>query len=1046
MRLIVPIRAAKHRTVFHVRFSSLFLPILFFHFAAAGQTDNQTGNSQITALTLGQTIQREIAGGQKHSFELPCVTGQYYALPVEQRGVDILVRLLDADEKVILEYDADPRITGEENVEFVSERTANCRLTVEPRQKAARRGSYSIKWTESRASTEKEKALDEARRLLVQATRLWRATKYDEALPLAERTLAIRERELGPEHADVGLALFMIANIYSDLPDFKKAEVYYSRAIDVRSKALGPEHFSLASIYNNFGTVYKDLGQYTKAEALYQKALDIRERVLEPDHLLIASAMNNLATIARLRGDEVKAADLYRRVLEIREKALGPDDPDVATAVNNLANQFSDVATAEPLYLRALAIREKRLPPDHPDIAQTLYNLAVLYSSAGEVAKADAACVRALAIYEKALGLEHPFTTYPLNLSATIAKNKGEFDKAEQLYERTILIKEKVQGAFHPDLGGTYANLANLYAIKGEIEKAIAAQTRANEIFEYNISLNLMTGSERDKANYIRTLSYIGDQTLSLNSDAATKSKAAAELGLTFVLQRKGRVLDAMSDNMKSLRGRLNQQDQSFLDELTDTTSKLSEFVLNGPQELSKAEYQKKLADFEAKRESLERRISRQSGGYYEASVSSPLAAVRRQLLPHEALIEFAVYRPVLRKLYEFSIDDQARPEAFGNPRYMVFVLQPSAEIVTKDLGETKAIDALIFEFRKALRSPSGRPVQKAARAVEEAVIKPIRSALGDANHLLISADGQLNLIPFEALVDEGDQYLIEKFSFSYLTSGRDLVRNRNVADRGGKPIIIADPVFGEPDRMAAGAAKSNARSRSGSLTNTRSLSDTYFAPLGGTAQEARSIQTLFPDAVAYIGSAATETALKKAVAPRILHLATHGFFLDAGEPQSGGKVKPAGAPRAASYIENPLLRSGLALAGANRRGGGADDGILTALEASGLNLWGTKLVVLSACDTGVGEVRNGEGVYGLRRSFQIAGAETLVMSLWPVSDYVTRELMTGYYKNLKQGIGRGESLRRIQLEMLKKPNRRHPFYWASFIQSGEWANLDGKR
>ena len=138
----------------------------------------------------------------------------------------------------------------------------------------------------------------------------------------------------------------------------------------------------------------------------------------------------------------------------------------------------------------------------------------------------------------------------------------------------------------------------------------------------------------------------------------------------------------------------------------------------------------------------------------------------------------------------------------------------------------------------------------------------------------------------------------------------------------------------------------------------------------------------------------------------------------------------------------NPLLRSGLALAGANRRGERADDGILTALEASGLNLWGTKLVVLSACDTGVGEVRNGEGVYGLRRSFVLAGAESMLMSLWPVSDLTTRELMTGYYKNLKQGLGRGESLRRVQLEMLKRPNRRHPFYWASFIQSGDWKTL----
>ena len=137
----------------------------------------------------------------------------------------------------------------------------------------------------------------------------------------------------------------------------------------------------------------------------------------------------------------------------------------------------------------------------------------------------------------------------------------------------------------------------------------------------------------------------------------------------------------------------------------------------------------------------------------------------------------------------------------------------------------------------------------------------------------------------------------------------------------------------------------------------------------------------------------------------------------------------------------------GLALAGANlRHTSDTDDGILTALEASGLNLWGTKLVVLSACDTGIGDVRNGEGVYGLRRAFFLAGAESLVMSLWPVSDYTTRELMTGYYRNLKQGIGRGSALRQVQLDMLKRNPHLHPFYWANFIQSGEWADLNGKR
>jgi CHAT domain-containing protein len=203
-------------------------------------------------------------------------------------------------------------------------------------------------------------------------------------------------------------------------------------------------------------------------------------------------------------------------------------------------------------------------------------------------------------------------------------------------------------------------------------------------------------------------------------------------------------------------------------------------------------------------------------------------------------------------------------------------------------------------------------------------------------------------------------------------------------------------------------------------------------------------------------GPDATETALKQAKGPQILHIATHGFFINAQETTPAGRRgsrrnDPLRIPdlrlnKWAEHIKDPLLRSGLALAGANQGKSGDDDGILTALEAAFLDLLGTKLVVLSAGDTGVGEVKNGEGVQGLRRAFVLAGSESQVMSLWPVSDEATRDLMIPYYKALQEGEGRGEGLRQAQLRMLRSKDREHPFYWAAFIQSGEWANLDGQR
>ena len=191
--------------------------------------------------------------------------------------------------------------------------------------------------------------------------------------------------------------------------------------------------------------------------------------------------------------------------------------------------------------------------------------------------------------------------------------------------------------------------------------------------------------------------------------------------------------------------------------------------------------------------------------------------------------------------------------------------------------------------------------------------------------------------------------------------------------------------------------------------------------------EEANAIKTLFPDALLFTGSRARKAALQQVEAPRMLHIASHGFFLQDAHVNG----------------ENPLLRAGLALAGANLPHETNESGILTALEASSLNLWGTQLVTLSACDTGVGEIRNGEGVYGLRRSFVLAGAESLVMSLWPVSDSVARETMVSFYTGLRAGLGRGDALRQAKLALLKRKVRQHPFYWASFIQSGDWTSLD---
>jgi hypothetical protein len=247
--------------------------------------------------------------------------------------------------------------------------------------------------------------------------------------------------------------------------------------------------------------------------------------------------------------------------------------------------------------------------------------------------------------------------------------------------------------------------------------------------------------------------------------------------------------------------------------------------------------------------------------------------------------------------------------------------------------------------------------------------------------------------------------------------------------------------VLGDPAYDDSTAAGSGAGQRSGDLAAAR------FNPLPGTGEEVAALRKLLDDPDVVTGSDATESRVKSLVGPEIVHVATHGFFLPADRGDAAAEkaaralvfdsgIEEIGAPR----VEDPLLRSGLALAGANRRMSGDEDGVLTALEAASIDLVGTQLVVMSACETGLGDVENGEGVYGLRRARVLAGAQTQVMSLWKVDDAATRDLMIDFYGRLtKKGKGRGESLRAAQLALAKDKKTKHPYYWAAFVASGDW-------
>jgi MYXO-CTERM domain-containing protein len=647
---------------------------------------------------------------------------------------------------------------------------------------------------------------------------------------------------------------------------------------------------------------------------------------------------------------------------------------------------------------------------------------AILLGASGEAdAQGSAPGVQAL---EEA---EH------LNTEIMALFTAGKYDKAIPMAERALALREKALGADHPHMAQSLNNLAGLYTAQGNAAAAIPRMVRAAAIEERNAAIQLASDSDEQKRLYMETLQGSTEATVSLHARSFPTSAEAARLALTTILRRKGRVLEAMTDILAALRRRLDPGDQALLDRLRSVTAQLGAQISRGPGHISLEQYRANLALLDKQRQELEGEVSQRSPAFLAVRRPVTLEEVQAAIHDEAALVEIYRYTPL----------DPKAPYAqrWGKPRYVAYLLRQRGAATWTDLGEAEPIDAAVDTLRGALARRSSKP-EAAARALDAMVMQPIRALLGPTRRVLLSPDGALTLVPFGALVDEQGRYLIERYAFTYLTSGRDLLRLAVRTSPRQRALVVANPDFD-----SAGVSSPSSGERGQRSADIATMS---FDSLSSTEQEGQRIGAHLAGARVLLRAAATEAEVKAARGPSVLHLATHGFFLrdqealHAPPPDAleGGASRFKGP---VLQIENPLLRSGLALAGANTRQSGGDDGLLTALEASQLDLAGTQLVVLSACETGLGRVRDGDGVYGLRRALVMAGAETQVMSLWKVDDAVTRDLMVSYYDKLGRGGGRSEAMRQEQLALLGNADRAHPYYWASFIVSGSGAALDGR-
>jgi len=898
--------------------------------------------------------------------------------------------------------------------------------------------------------------------------------RYAEAEPLYKRSLAIRERVLGPEDLDVAETLNNFANLYSDLNRYAEAELLHKRALAIHEKLCGPDAPDVAMDLSNLGMLYHAQGRYGEQEQLTKRALAIYEKAFGPEHPSVATVVNNLANLYQMQGRYVEAEAQYKRALAIDEKALGPDHPDVAMTLNNLGDLYvvlGRYAEAEPIDKRVLAIREKALGPESLDVAMSLNNMALLYQDQRRYAEAEPLYLRASAIQEKVLGSNHPELAVSLGNLAGLYGELGRFGEAERLSKRALEIDEKALGPDHPQVAtDDLYNLSEIYYAEGHYDLAEQALQRSLGILRGRFEYNFAYMSEKDRLQFSGTsrnlfLLYFSVALLQREHDAAVAGRM-----YDLLLWQKGLVGTSVATLRAEIAASGDAQAIKIFEELASKKSLSSRLAATRPEN-----WQQTRTQLDAQANDLEQQLARRVSSVAEHKnlERTTWQDVQKSLKPGDAAVE------IVR--FPFRDAKKKATDKAEKTYYIALVIRPgSSQPALVPLGEAREFEGESFSayraevgIRKANATMSERGASSSPwRELYDAVWKPLETPLGDAKRIYVSVDGALNEIPLGVLQGADGRRVMEKYDFRVVSSTRDLLRpsyraTSNTAILVGNPrFLMSDEeqlvavnrlrgVPGQKPEMLLASAALPASPAGGALSRAVTERGSchplppeggVLCPLPGTATEVQSIEKLLRAKDWHVSSYQEEQALeevvKKAANPRVLHLATHGFFLG-DEPAKVGES----ANGQSSGVDDPMLRSGLFFAGADRTLKmeepieGMENGVLTAYEATALNLQGTELVVLSACETARGHLQYGEGVFGLGRALQEAGAESVLMSLWSVPDQETQELMTLFYKNWLSGMDKPEALRRAEIQerdvVLKRYGKDLPYYWGAFILVG---------
>jgi CHAT domain-containing protein len=786
-----------------------------------------------------------------------------------------------------------------------------------------------------------------------------------------------------------------------------EAAALLKQALSIRKEVPGEKHPEYARSLHDLAYMYHSMGEHRAALPLSQKAVRIRKEALGEKHPAYASSLNNLATLYYSMGDHKQALPLARQALAIRKEVLGEWHPDYATSLHNLALLYQDMEDykqALPLFQKALQINKEVLGEKHPHYAMSLSNLAFLYKDMGDLKRALSLSRRAVEITGKVVGEKHTYYANSLNIQAIVYRAMGDDKTALPLFQKARQINKAALGEKHPHYANNLHNLAELYEELEDHKQALPLAEEATTIAASYLRTSAAVQSDRQQFAATRALRIHLHLRLWFG-DVDSYRHLLAWKGAVLLRQRQRHLFSALSANPRTREAAQRLQETSRQIAALSASARPAGELL---EQLTKQQerLQSQLSE-----------LSTEADSAFKASRLTP-AALSAALPKGVALVDYFVYVRKHGRYKDGNVICQRHLVAFVSRKG-----KPTARV---DLGDARKVEAVVREWRPALAR--GLYAMPPGAAMKQLVWSPLEKHLEGARVVLVSPDGALAFVPFCALPGKKEgTYLIEDVALAVVPVPQLLPEMLTPVDKTKrlKPSLL---VVGEVDYDRAGAdARADKAGARGAPLGVRRAWGKLPATHAESASVSKSFAGLFEGGkVTDLGkNKATKAKVREALAGvRYAHLATHGFFAHQDIKSALGGSTPDFFGREGVTGWHPLLLSGVVLSGANREPKeGEEDGILTALEVSEMQLPKLELVVLSACETGLGKAKRGEGLLGLQRAFAVAGCRSVVSSLWSVHDAATSVLMERFYFHLwEKKLSKLESLRQAQLDVMRHP------------------------